>query len=213
MTDAPSRPAFKPLDLLLSKWTALLAVLLLIGGIALQQWLPNQRLRWAIQALDADGAKVFVDYEEFGPEWLRVLAGHEALQVFAEPEFVSIQAATTHFGDEGMMHLTGLKQLVRLDLRNTQVSDEGLKHLVGLTELEDLDLSNTQVSDEGLKHLAGLTELHYLDLSNTRVSDEGLKHLAGLTSLVSLWLSNTQVSDEGMARLCRALPRRWIIWD
>jgi len=182
MTDSPSRPASKPLDLLFSKWTALLAVLLLIGGVALWFWVPHQRLRWAIQEIEAAGGKVEVDFKPVGPRWLWNFVGDKALRVFAEPRVVSIR---------GM----------------PQIGTEGLKHLADSTNLEHLWLSAPQVIDEQLKLLADPTELRSLNLENTQLNDSGLKHLMQLRNLERLWLHNTVLSDEDLARLRRAIPR------
>jgi hypothetical protein len=182
MTDSRSDPSSKPWDRLLSKWTALLALLLLICGIPLSFWMPYQRQRWALQAIEAAGAKVSVEFGPGGPDWLRNLIGDEAMQVFDEPKRIFILGAMPRFGDEG------------------------LRRLAGLANVNTLVLTGAQVSDDGLAYLVGLTELRYLGLSHTQISDEGLKHLAGLTDLENLYLADTQVSDEGVARLRRALP-------
>lgn len=213
MTNSPSRPAFRPLDLLRSKWTALLAVLLLIGGIALHFWLPYQRLLWEIQGIEVAGGKLSVSFTRVGPEWLWDNIGDEARWILGRPRVDAI-VGKPQFGDQGMKHLAGLvnleglvvAELNRLHLSNTRVSNEGLKNLTGLTKPDLLFLKNTQISDDALKHLAGLTELRVLNLHNTQISDDGLKHLAGLTKLKWLNVRNTQVSDEGVAKLRRALP-------
>jgi hypothetical protein len=145
MTDSSSSVASRLLGILLSKWTALLAVLLLIGGLVLQFWLPYQRLQSAIQEIEAAGAKVSVRFETVGPKWLRDLVGEEALQVLAERTRVSIRG-TSQFGDAGLVHLAGIAEL---------------------TELTHLFLNATQASDEGLEHLASLTDLEYVDLEFT----------------------------------------------
>jgi len=183
MSESASNPTSKWLDLLFSKWTALLALLLLIVGLPLSYWMPYQRQRWALQALEVAGAKVVVNFGPGGPDWLRNLIGDEAMQVFDEPKRILIVGAAPRFGDEG------------------------LRHLAGLANVRTLVLSGTQVSDDGLTYLAELTELRYLGLSHTQTSDEGLKHLAGLTDLENLYLANTQASNEGVARLRSVLPR------
>jgi len=182
--DSLSAPSFKPLDLIFSKWTALLAVLLLIGGVALSLWLPYQRRGRAIQEIKAAGGVVDDYFAPGGPRWLRHLVGDEAMQgYFDVPKLTSIDASLKDYGDEDLKHLAGLTKLRYLDLNNTQVSDDGLQHLARMTKLELLSLNSTQVGDEGLKHLAGLAQLLTLRLGGTHVSDEGLKHLAGLTKL------------------------------
>jgi hypothetical protein len=52
-------------------------------------------------------------------------------------------------------------------LSGTKVTDAGLVHLSGLTNLERLNLSGTNVTDAGLVHLKGLTQLSDLNLQGT----------------------------------------------
>jgi len=151
MSDSSIESSSKPWDRLLSKWTALLAVLLLVGGIAWRFWWPYQRQLWVIQAMRAAGGEFTIGFEPVGPEWLRNLVGDEALQVFGDP--TASVTGMPLFGDEGLKHLAHLTNLEYLDLNGTQVSDEGLKHLIGLIRIEWLNLENTQVSDEGVARL------------------------------------------------------------
>lgn len=220
MSDAPSNASSNPWDLLISKWTALFAVLLLIGGTALQLWLPNHRLRSALRALQAAGCNVNPGVMPDGPAWLQDLIGYEAMKALTKPRFVFMYGMP-QFGDEGMKCLSDLANLdgqifdecYKLNLDNTQVSDDGLKHLAGMTSLTKLRLSNTQIKGEGLKHLAGLMQLPNLTLSHTQVGDEGLKHLAGLTNLGWLDLSHTQVSDEGLTHLTGMTHLTWLLLE
>jgi formylglycine-generating enzyme required for sulfatase activity len=104
--------------------------------------------------------------------------------------------------DDGLSHLAGLTNLVRLDLHNTTVTDAGLAHLKGLTNLSELWLFGCAgVSDAGLAHLKDLTNLRNLDLNVPRVTDAGLVHLKGLKNLTSLNLMSTQVTGAGFAHL------------
>lgn len=51
------------------------------------------------------------------------------------------------------MRQSGAAQLVNLNLCNTQISDDGLKHLSGLKNCESLWLRYAQVTEEGVKEL------------------------------------------------------------
>jgi len=210
MGDAASKTSSKTLDMVRSKWVVLLALLLLIVGIPLSFWMPYQRQRWALQAIEAAGAKVSVELGPGGPDWLRNIIGDAAMQVFDQPKRIAINEPPPQFGDEDLQHLAGLTTLQFLYLDNTQAGDMGLRHLAGLTELRYLVLSNTQVSNEGLKHLVGLTKLERLYLNNSQVRDEGLKHVEGLTVLDRLLLANTQVSDEGLQHLAGLTKLRYL---
>jgi hypothetical protein len=206
MTDSPPNPSFKPLNLLRSKWTALFSILLVVGGLALQFWLPNQRCWWAIERLKAADCLVNFSIERRGPDWLRSRVGDELMKVLDEPKEIAVLKTPPEFGDQDLHPIVGLTDLRYLHLENTRVSDEGLNYLAGLEELNLLGLSGTDVGDDGLKYLDGLANLHILWLDSTRTSDEGLVHLAGLTQLRTVRLENTLVSDEGVAQLQRALP-------
>jgi WD40 repeat protein/serine/threonine protein kinase len=104
--------------------------------------------------------------------------------------------------DDGLAHLAGLTNLVRLDLHNTAVTDTGLAHLEGLTNLREIYLFGCpEVSDLGVAHLKALTNLRALDLNSTRVTDAGLEHLKGLTNLTVLNLMSTRISGAGLVHL------------
>jgi formylglycine-generating enzyme required for sulfatase activity len=104
--------------------------------------------------------------------------------------------------DDGLRHLAGLTNLVRIDLHNTTGADAGLAHLKGLTSLRELYLFGClDVSDAGVAHLKDLTNLRNLDLNATRVTDAGLVHIKGLTNLTSLNLMGTQISGAGFVHL------------
>jgi len=151
MTDSPSTPAFKPWDLLLSRWTALLAVLAVIGGFVYLFWSPHLNQRLASEpAIEASGNQVYIEIEPGGSEWIRDLE-----EDGAPPEF----------GDDDLKHLEGHNEIRYLSLMHTQLSDQGLQHLGGLSNLQYLNLAGTQVSDEGLKYLVRLTNLQTLTLS------------------------------------------------
>ena len=51
--------------------------------------------------------------------------------------------------DAGLVHLTGLQNVVNLHVGGTQVTDAGLAHLKGLSSLRRLHLENTEVGDAG----------------------------------------------------------------
>ena len=131
----------------------------------------------------------------------------------------------TSTDDSGMVYLSAMTSLVRLDLSGTGVTDKGLAELrplqklqslnlnrtavsaAGLAQLElaslqQLNLNGTQVADDGLALLANVSEdFSYLDLGHTEVTDEGLDAIGRLDGLWYLDLSGTHVSDEGLRHL------------
>ena len=86
-------------------------------------------------------------------------------------------------------HLSGLTNLISLDLGNNSLSD--ISHLSGLTNLTSLTLSGNSLSD--ISALSGLTNLVDLGLDDNSISD--ISHLSGLTNLLTLNLRNNSISD------------------
>jgi serine/threonine protein kinase/Leucine-rich repeat (LRR) protein len=98
----------------------------------------------------------------------------------------------------GLRELSGLTDLVSLDLGDTKVTDATLKELSGLTSLSWLAIPGTLLTDAGLKELAGLTNIEQVALQNTKLTDAGLVHLKAWTKLSSLGINDTQISDAGL---------------
>ena len=108
------------------------------------------------------------------------------------------------FNDTGMASLKGKTTLQRLYLRGTSITDAGIQNLSGLTNLVELDLSDVvddrcrpvapRRADEaspaesaergrhrrGLDVLKNMPELEELSLYRTKVSNAGLAKLSGL---------------------------------
>jgi serine/threonine protein kinase/Leucine-rich repeat (LRR) protein len=194
----------KALDLTGTKVTA-------AGVAGLQKALPKCTIAYAESATPAA-----TDPDRRAAEWVLSLGGTikirqdgqehdiQAAKDLPATAFVVVMVGLSHYraDDAGLVHLMGLTNLARLDLRyNPKVSGAGLVHLKGLTNLTELRLTDTPVSDAGLVHLKGLTNLKLLWLVGSPVSDAGLEHLKGLTNLTSLDLSFTRVSDAGLVHV------------
>jgi hypothetical protein len=119
---------------------------------------------------------------------------------------VDFHLSGTELNDDGLQHVTKIKQLYWLHLKDTKITDAGLKHVAGLTELRRLHLERTGITDAGLAHLKGLANLEYLNLYGTKVTDAGIAHLHGLKKLKKVYFWQTGVTDEGVAALQKALP-------
>ena len=166
-------------------WFAVAAVLMVVLWVVVYVWLPYHREQVVIREIERLGGEVLT--HRYGPE-----------QIKADPEWLQ------EIVDDGW--LSWFDRVWYVVLNETSISDEGLRHLTVLKNLAWLYLYDTQISDEGMKHISGLSNLEILYLGNTRVSDEGLKHLSGLTNLEMLYLRKTQVTDEGVKELQKALP-------
>jgi Leucine-rich repeat (LRR) protein len=129
--------------------------------------------------------------------------GDELLAALPQyPQLKKLRVSQTGITDDGLAHLAKLPQLVELDLSECgQLSDGGMPHLSGLTNLVRLNLWRVNITDDGVAHLAGLINLEWLNLDNTLLSDAGLEHLAGMTQLEFLHLGSTGVTDAGMRSL------------
>jgi Leucine-rich repeat (LRR) protein len=90
-------------------------------------------------------------------------------------EVEKIDLTKTTVTDADLENLSVLPELQALSLHGTKISNEGMTHLTALKNLKDLDLSNTNITDEGLKILAGIPSLEKLHLHATAVSNKGLQ--------------------------------------
>jgi Leucine Rich repeat len=134
--------------------------------------------------------------------------------------------------DEGVAHLTGLRNLRVLFITNSQVTDAGLRHLSRLRSVEHLTLEGMGFSDRGLAYLSemnrlkslslwngvpgmtdiglaslgGLKDLELLDLRGCKVTDRGLEQLLGLTKLRALSLDGSLITQDGRNRLQASMP-------
>lgn len=106
--------------------------------------------------------------------------------------------------------ITGLPDLMVLDLRGTQISDEALTHLTDLPSLEQLYLGGSvrtdteptlfhaRFTDAAVDPIAQLTTLKILSLAKTDIGDEAVKKLPALTKLEVLFLLGTQITDDSV---------------
>lgn len=113
----------------------------------------------------------------------------------------------------GLKSLSGLKELMRLDLGWTKdVGDAGMPFLLKLKKLEVLGLGGTKVTDAGLPVLAALPALKELYLMGTPVTDRGLDSLAGCKGLTLVQVNNKmKTTPQGIDRLKKALPNCTVV--
>ncbi|MSV29975.1 MAG: hypothetical protein EXQ52_14705 [Bryobacterales bacterium] len=69
-------------------------------------------------------------------------------------------------------HLSGWKNLERLNLRGTKVTSKVFDHLTKLTALRELDLSSSQIDDEGFENLAALGYAPNIGDSGNHLNEE-----------------------------------------
>lgn len=109
--------------------------------------------------------------------------------------------------------ITGLPDLIVLDLRGTQISDEAITHLTDLPSLEQLYLGGSVITDTeptlfharftdaAVDPVVELTSLKVLSLAKTDIGDEAVVKLPALTNLEVLYLLGTNVTDQSIDAL------------
>ena len=106
--------------------------------------------------------------------------------------------------DEGIMHLSDLKQLTSIYV-GSGITDEALKVLGELPNLEVLNAVGSELTGDGLKHLVPAKKLRELHLfwqwgrDKTQFSDTGVGYLAQLRNLEHLSIGAGETANIGLA--------------
>lgn len=201
------------------------------------------RIHRAQIALAAQGGHLFViDWQPFGPYWLRSLTGARYwswgdLMVEADidhsdeitnlPGKASIEVLDIFtVRPDTMPSLDDYHNLLAINM--SQVNHDGLDSLGGRDppfwpclrviarrdSIQGLNLHDAGVTDRGLQELARMPNLKNLELAYSMgVTDDGLVHLASIRSLKVLGLQDTGVTEQGVKRLQAALPHCIINWE
>ena len=115
--------------------------------------------------------------------------------------------------DKDLALITGLPELLVLDLKGTQITDDALTHLTDLPKLQVLwlggsvktdtepTLFHAHFTDAAVDPVAKLSTLKLLSLARTDIGDEGVKKLPALTNLEILFLLGTNVTDASVEPL------------
>lgn len=154
------------------------------------------------------GGKATIDIA--APDWLRSIAGDDALAVFGriveldfnertdghkEPE---AKPLTQRVNDETLKLLVGQEDLRRLELSGTAVTSAGLVHLKGLTGLQFLNVCLTAVDDTGFANLSALVQMRRMTVCASKITGSGFQHLGGMKQLESINLHSSPASDAGL---------------
>jgi beta-lactamase regulating signal transducer with metallopeptidase domain/5-hydroxyisourate hydrolase-like protein (transthyretin family) len=96
--------------------------------------------------------------------------GDGSLKIFGSlPKLRSLSLQGNSFSDDGLRHLSGLKQLNSLwiGMNHKKITDAGIRHLMPLHQLKELDLQGAQLSKELFDELKqkhpGLKLFHQLE--------------------------------------------------
>ena len=199
MTEPPAKPRRRWLQFSLRS-------LLLVFTIA-SVWMGTKANRAhkqsrAVEAITKWGGTVSYDYESDGskqpayPAWLRNLLPLDYLATAR-----TVRLPKSQVSDDDLQTLTGLPDLVFLDLEDSKITDAGIRKLNVLTKLQTLILNGTDCTDQGVASLKSLTDMRILGLSLTQISDKGLNAVRTMPYLSVLFVSGTRVGDLGLENL------------
>jgi hypothetical protein len=109
-----------------------------------------------------------------------------------------------------LIGIEAVKQLTHLTVRGRAFTgDNSLVAISQLPNLIFLDLSRTSVTDENVRVLAKSPSLIHLYLNYTEISDIVLKSLSSVDSLQELQVYRTQVTEDGIRTFRTTHPRCW----
>lgn len=113
--------------------------------------------------------------------------------------------------DQFFLYLTSRVPVIHsIDLRCTFITDEGVKHISTLKELKELTVRNhNKISKESVPFLNQLTDLVYLDISKTEITVEDVLALSKLQNLKELHISAEESKEyivEKISILKQILP-------
>jgi Leucine-rich repeat (LRR) protein len=109
--------------------------------------------------------------------------------------------------------LSGLVNLVELELWGFQVDPTEYRHISGLSRLDKLRLEGGPLDDSVMRELGRLEGLTFLWLNGGGVTDAGLLYLKPLRNLRSLrfhWTSNPSIKGHGLVHLYQLKDLRYV---
>ncbi len=71
----------------------------------------------------------------------------------AFPPFIDLDLSSPHITDDGLRHLSGLRNIEGLWLKRAKITDDAIEHLVQLTTLKELHFWGTEITEEGIARL------------------------------------------------------------
>lgn len=186
----------------------MLAVVVLLAHGASSQLAAEDAADWEKTASDVkrDGDGHVIEVSFRGTE-----ADDAALAPLAAlPKLRSVLLNDTKITDAGFKTLGSISTLQNIDARGCPVGNEGVRHLTGLKELRALRLNGqsgaTTVDDEAMADVAKLKSLKALMLDYLWISEEGLAKVTKLDNLEELYLAQTLVGDDALA-VIKQMPR------
>lgn len=178
----------------------------LFGALAIkgwQVWRPyrDQRIDDYWKEVGADPSITWGSGEVYRLSYEEV-TGARLAPVASVPHLQGLSCSDSTVGDDDLVHIRNLRELVELWLDGTKITDKGLEHVGKCRGLRTLGLRRTSVTGQGLSSLSELSSLESLWLSQTFVTDKGLAALQPLApNLRNLYLEGTKISDDGLRHL------------
>ena len=126
-------------------------------------------------------------------DWLKQLAGQDRLR--------RLEVSGTAVTSAGLIHLTELTNLERLNVCLTACDDRGFEHLAGMTKMKRMTICASKITGSGFAHLQEMKQLESINLHSAPASDAGLEAIGKLTSLKRLEVVHTNVTDAGLKHL------------
>lgn len=105
--------------------------------------------------------------------------------------------------EHGIIRLSGLTSLEKLDLTFVTLDESSLRSLQRLPHLKTLILGQSSIGGSGLRHLGSLPQVQRLFLDGCDLQDDDLAGLVGMTGLQELYLPSVPIGDAALAHLRR----------
>ncbi len=115
--------------------------------------------------------------------------------------------------DDGLKALAGYRNVLGLNFHNTMISDEGLVHVSQLRQLLLLKLSHTRITHDGITRLANLNKLELIYVAGLEITEETLDHIARMPSLRGVNLAETTISNAGIKKLTQLRKLKYLGLD
>jgi uncharacterized membrane protein len=93
-----------------------------------------------------------------------------------------------------------------LHLADRDITDQGIAHISGFKNLRRLDLRHSKMTDASAAVIGRLTSLEYLNLVGTQISDMGLAQWKDLGALKQLYCWETNITPTGLELFKRSNP-------
>ncbi len=156
-----------------------------------------------VAAFAADEGKLGVDSADYAHTWI---TDADLARAGASPQLRKIDLSHTKITDLGLEHLRNLRNVIDLNcLFAEYITEDGIAHLSGWKNLERLNLRGTKATSKVFDHLAKLTALRELDLSSSQIDDEGFENLAELGKLENLAIGGNRLNGSALPFL-KLLP-------